>query len=137
MTIAQETTRVGDVPPIHISEEDYDVIAGLALQLEQGSPELARLILEEIDRAEICPRTSLPPDVVTIGSDVEFLDTDTDSPRRVQLVLPSHADIEEGRVSVTTPVGAGLIGMRAGREISWPRPDGTRRILKILDVKQP
>jgi transcription elongation GreA/GreB family factor len=35
-----------------------------------------------------------------------------------------------------TPVGAGLIGMSVGREISWPCPDGRPRTLKILGVKQ-
>ena len=137
MTTVQETTRVPDAPPIHISEADYDRIADLALRLEHSSPGLSRLILEEIDRAEIHGTESLPNDVVAIGSEVEFLDTTTGKQRRVQLVWPSQADIEEGRISVMTPVGAGLIGMRVGQEISWPRPDGRARVLKILKVKQP
>jgi regulator of nucleoside diphosphate kinase len=52
------------------------------------------------------------------------------------LVLPSDADIEAGRVSIMTPVGAGLIGMSVGNQINWPCPDGRPRVLKILEVKQ-
>lgn len=123
-------------PPIHISETDYDVIADLALRMEQSAPGLARLIFEEIDRALVYPAGRLPADVVALGSEVEFLDDRTGTKRRVQLVLPSEADIEQGRVSVMTPVGAGLIGMGAGREISWPCRGGRPRVLKILEVKQ-
>ena len=53
-----------------------------------------------------------------------------------KLVLPVDADFEAGRLSVMTPVGAGLIGMTVGREISWPTPDGRPRVLRILEVKQ-
>ena len=77
-----------------------------------------------------------PKNVVTIGSEVTFIDDTNGTTRTVRLVLPGEADIEEARVSVMTPVGAGLIGMSIGREISWPLPDGRPRALKILDVKQ-
>lgn len=123
-------------PPIHLSESDYDVIADLAMRMEQRSPALAKQILDEINRAKIHPDGTMPADAVMIGSEVEFLDDSTGEKRRVQLVLPPHADIGAGRVSVMTPVGAGLIGMTVGREISWPTPDGRPRMLRILEVKQ-
>ena len=126
----------GRKPPIHITDNDYDVIADLALRMEQRFPELSKAILDEIDRAHVHPAAKLPKDVVTLGSEVEFLDANTGTTRRVQLVLPPDADIEANRISVMTSVGAGLIGMSVGREISWPYPDGRPRILKILEVKQ-
>jgi regulator of nucleoside diphosphate kinase len=124
-------------PPLHITEADYDVIADLALRIEKRSPALSRLLLDEINRAKVHPPGKLPADVVGLGSEVEFLDASTGTRRRVRLVMPSDADIEAGRVSILTPVGAGLIGMSAGREIDWPCPDGRPRRLKILEVKQP
>ncbi len=123
-------------PPIHISEADYDRIADLALRLEHSAPGLSRLLFEEIDRAHIHPTGSLPENVIALGSEVEFIDDTTGTTRRVCLVLPNEADIEAGRVSIITPVGAGLIGLSEGQEISWPCPDGRPRILKILEVKQ-
>lgn len=124
-------------PPIHLSESDYDTIAGLALRMEQRNPDLAKLILDEIERARVHPAGAMPKDAVTIGSEVEFLDDSTGEKRRLRLVLPAEADIGAGRISVMTPVGAGLIGMTVGREISWPTPDGRPRILRILEVTQP
>ena len=123
-------------PPIHISEADYDVIADLALQMEHRAPALAKQFLDEINRAKIHPAGTVPTDAVTIGSEVEFLDDSTGEKRRLKLVLPVDADFEAGRLSVMTPVGAGLIGMTVGREISWPTPDGRPRVLRILEVKQ-
>lgn len=123
-------------PPIHISEADYDVIADLALQMEHRAPALAKQFLDEINRAKIHPAGKVPTDAVTIGSEVEFLDDSTGEKRRLKLVLPVDADFEAGRLSVMTPVGAGLIGMTVGREISWPTPDGRPRVLRILEVKQ-
>ena len=135
MRIAAATPSAGK-PPIHLIDEDYDLIAGLALSIEKRSPELAKLLLDEIDRAEIHERGTLPPDVVAIGSEVEFLDVDSGATRRVKLVLPSEADIDAGRVSILTSVGAGLIGLRKGQSIDWPRPNGGPRVLRILNVRR-
>jgi regulator of nucleoside diphosphate kinase len=123
-------------PPILMSDIDYDCIAEMALRIQKSDPVLSKLVLDEIDRASIHPEEALPKDVVAINSDVEFLDESTGNIRQVRLVLPSKADLGAGRISVMTPVGAGLIGMRAGSEIDWPCPDGRPRILKILAVTQ-
>lgn len=123
-------------PVIHISESDYDVIADLALKMERSAPALAQQVLSEIDRARLHPDAKLPRDVVRIGSEVEFVDEGSDTRRRVRLVLPFEADIAAGRVSVMTSVGAGLIGLAEGQEISWPCPDGRPRVLRIVSVVQ-
>src|SRR3546814_9190485 len=87
-------------PPIHLIDAEYDIIADLALGIERRSPELSKMLLDEIDRAEIHARDTLPPEVVSLGSDVEFLDVATGATRQVRLVLPPDADIEAGRVSI-------------------------------------
>jgi regulator of nucleoside diphosphate kinase len=136
MTAALKKAGAKRLPPIHLLEADYDRIAALAIQIEHRSPDLSQLLLKEIDRAVLHPAESLPGNVVALGSEVEFVDASTGATRRVRLVLPADADIEQGRVSILTPVGAGLIGMSVGREIDWPCPNGRPRVLRILDVKQ-
>src|SRR3546814_1718416 len=89
-------------PPIHLIDAEYDIIADLALGIERRSPELSKMLLDEIDRAEIHARDTLPPEVVSLGSDVEFLDVATGATRQVRLVLPPDADIAAGRVSILT-----------------------------------
>lgn len=121
-------------PPLVICDSDYDLIANLALSIEARLPNLARQLLEEINRAEIVPASELPPNVVALGSEVEFEDESSGARRTVRLVTPGEADIEHGKVSILTSVGAGLIGMAAGAQISWPKPDGTERRLRMVRV---
>ncbi len=127
-------TQSDSKPPIHLIDSDYDVIADLAISIERRLPELSKMLLDEIDRAEIHSAGDLPRDVVTIGSTVEFIDEDSDTTRLVTLVLPADADIEAGRISILTSVGAGLIGLRTGQSINWPCPNGRPRSLRILKV---
>ena len=124
-------------PPIHLIDSEYDIIADLALGLERQSPDLSKMLLDEIDRAEIHAPGAMPADVVTIGSEVEVLDAHTGATRQLRLVLPSEADVDAGRVSILTPIGAGLIGLRKGQSIEWPYRTGETRMLKILKVTRP
>ena len=55
----------------------------------------------------------------------------------VTLVYPEHADISQRKVSVLTPVGTALIGLRAGDSITWQAPDGQRRQLTVFWVAGP
>ena len=123
-------------PPIHISETDYALIASHAMRLEATAPEIAKMLLDEIDRAEVYSRDELPNDVATLGSAVTFVDEAAAVWRRVQIVLPADADIERSSLSIHSQVGAGLIGLRAGQSIEWPYPDGRPRTLRIVDVQQ-
>ena len=123
-------------PQIHISETDYALIASHAMRLEATSPEVAHMLLDEIDRAEVYSRDELPRDVVTLGSLVTFVDENTGEQRRVQIVLPADANMERCSLSIHSQVGAGLIGLRAGQSIDWPCPDGRPRTLRVVDVQQ-
>ncbi|WP_167737512.1 nucleoside diphosphate kinase regulator [Sphingomonas parva] len=135
--LEKKTKPASRKPPIHICETDYDRIADIAVRMESNAPELSSLIMDELDRARLHKDRTLPNDVVSLNSEVEFVDTVTNVRRRVRLVLPSDARPGEACISVLTPVGAGLIGMSEGREIDWPCPDGRPRVLRILSVTQP
>ena len=124
-------------PPIFVIASEADALADLALGARGRSPQVAELLLSELERAKPCPPGKLPPDVVTMYSQVEFVDERTGQTRTVQLVYPSAADAEAQRISILTPIGAGLIGMRAGTTITWPDRSGATRPLKILSVRQP
>ena len=61
---------------------------------------------------------------VSMNSEVEFLDDTNGKVRKVTLVFPDQADILQGKISVMTPVGTALIGLRTGHTISWETPSG-------------
>lgn len=130
--------RAGEArPPIHLPVSESDVIARLALQSEHRQPVVAAMLLEEIERAELHEAGTLPDNVVILGSDVSFVDEKTKQMRNVKLVLPAHANIAEGRISIITPMGAALYGLATGDSIDWPDLDGNERRIRILRVTQP
>jgi regulator of nucleoside diphosphate kinase len=132
------TVRAGDVrPPLHLLAAESDMVASLALQVEHRQPLVAAMLLEEIERAELHEPGTLPDTAVTIGSEVDFVDERTRQLRTVELVLPAHANIAYGRISILTPMGAALYGLNAGTSIDWPDLDGDERRIRILRVRQP
>ena len=125
------------MPLIRMIDSEADVLTELTLQNQRDSISFYELLLDEIDRAAICDRADIPPDVVTMGSSVTFLDEKSGAERTVRLVYPADADIAAGRVSILTPVGAGLIGLSVGQSINWPDRGGIEHRLTIVAVEQP
>lgn len=97
---------------------------------------LSEQLLNEIGRAHIHSAEGIAPDIVTMHSTVEFIDEVSGADRTIELVFPREADISAGRVSILTPVGAGLIGLRTGQSILWPDRDGRERTLTFVKVLQ-
>jgi regulator of nucleoside diphosphate kinase len=123
-------------PPIQIRETDAERIGNLAIEAEERLPQVAELLLAEINRAKVVQDSRLPGDVVAMQSIVKFVDEASDAERTLQLVYPQAADIEAGRISILSLVGAGLLGLRPGQSIAWPDRAGKQRPLRILDVIQ-
>lgn len=123
-------------PQIHMIEDEADKLSDLALSVEERLPQVSELLIRETSRARLHSAASIPNDVVTMGSFVEFVDKGTGARRTVQLVYPPDADISAGRVSILTPVGAGLIGLREGQSILWPDREGHERQLVIIKVER-
>ena len=121
-------------PPIYLVAAECDALFDLALSAERRHPHSAAMLLAELNRATVCDAADLPDQTVVMNSRIEFVDEKSGARRMVELVYPGDADIAQGRVSILTPIGAGLIGMRAGRSISWPDRDGRERLLRIVSV---
>lgn len=121
-------------PAIFISAAECDALSQLALSAERRHPRSSAMLLAELDRAELRDPEQLPEQTVVMNSRIEFVDESTGARRTVRLVYPRDADIAEGRISILTPIGAGLIGMRAGSSIRWPDRDGRDRVLRIVSV---
>ena len=75
----------------------------------------------------------IPKDRVGLGSKVSLLDLDSDAEVTFELVIPEMADLERGLVSVASPIGRGLMGRKAGEDVSIVVPSGTKRY-EILEL---
>ncbi|ODP39064.1 nucleoside diphosphate kinase regulator [Sphingomonas turrisvirgatae] len=125
------------LPQLHIIDSEYDLIADLALRIDASQPELSSRLMTELERAQVHAAADIPAGVVTLNAQVDFIDEGSGARRSVQLVLPADADIESGKVSILTPVGAGLIGLSQGDSILWPDREGHPRTLRIVSVSPP
>jgi regulator of nucleoside diphosphate kinase len=73
-------------------------------------------------------------DVITMNSRAEMRDFETGETIAFTLVFPSEANIDEEKISVLAPIGAGMLGYRVGDEFEWKVPDGLRR-MKVTNVE--
>lgn len=114
------------LPPI-VSSTDYARLRQYALNDE---------LADELDRAIVVHKEQVPEDVVTMHARCIYVDERLGTQREIELVYPSEADPTAGKVSVLTPVGSALLGLRVGQEIAWDFPDGSVRRLKVAAVSQ-
>ena len=127
---------IESLPRILISKAEEKRLTAIATAASQRVPEAAAALLNELERADVLPETAMPADVVRIGSIIEF-EVDDGRRLKLKLVLPENADINAGRISVLTPVGAALIGLSPGQAMEWSGNDGKERLLTVLAVSRP
>ncbi|HOI42711.1 MAG TPA: nucleoside diphosphate kinase regulator [Elusimicrobiales bacterium] len=97
---------------------------------DRGSLEL---LAEELNKAKIVASGEVTPNVITMNSRVRLKDPDTNKEMLVTLVFPEDSDIEQGRLSVLSPVGTAILGYSLGDIIELKVPSGVRRI-QILEI---
>lgn len=124
-------------PKITIAQETVAHLEALVEGAAARMPAVADRLLEELARARIVPAARLPADVADIGSSIVWRDETTGREHSAMLVWPEEADIATGRVSVLTPVGVALLGLKAGTRFHWETRSGESRELAVLSVSRP
>lgn len=111
--------------------ERFESLASAAME---RFPEAAYPLVTKLSRARLVVASRLPEDCATIGSSVCYQDERTGRAQQVTLVLPEQADISRGLVSVLTPVGVALLGLRPRNRVRWKTRAGEERTLSVLAV---
>lgn len=118
-------------PPICITSQDKqrleELLAEAAVSDSRARGELNGLAAE-LHRAAVVDPKDVPADVITMNSCADMLDLDSGETVTFTLVFPSEADVEEGKISVLAPIGAGMLGYRVGNQFEWKVPGGVRRM---------
>ena len=73
---------------------------------------------------EIIDPSQFPDGEVHILSKVKIKNLKNEKLVEYILVSPEEADFQAGKISVTSPVGQGLMGSKAGQKISVKAPAG-------------
>jgi transcription elongation factor GreA len=93
-------------------------------------------IQELTDKVAHSQIVDLPQDVdgkVIFGCVVMVEDLETGEVSSYRLVGPYEADVQEGTISVTSPIGKALIGREEGDEVKVQTPKGVRNI-EVLEI---
>ena len=76
----------------------------------------------------------IPTDRSALGSRLELLDLDSDEEISYQLVFPEASDLDKGLLSIASPIGKALIGLKEGDEVKIEIPSGARNF-EVLGLK--
>jgi len=87
----------------------------------------------KLGNADIIDPDKLPRDRVVFGSRVLLENIETGEEARYQLVGPDESNIEEGRISVSSPLGQAIIGKRPDDEITIQAPAG-KRVYELVEI---
>ena len=93
-----------------------------------------RELNDKIARAEVINPAELDSDKVVFGAKVTLFDVDTGNEVTYQIVGEDEADIKDGKISVTSPVGKAMIGHRLDDEVRIKVPSGLK-IYELIDIK--
>jgi transcription elongation factor GreA len=83
---------------------------------------------------DIIETDKLPKDRAVFGCKVVLENIETGEDVSYQLVGPDESDIENGRISVSSPLGKAIIGRKPGDELTLEVPAGKRsyELIEIL-----
>jgi len=89
---------------------------------------------DKLARADIIDPDTMPKDRAVFSSLVTLENIDTGENVEYQLVGPEESNIEQGLISVSSPLGKAMIGKKPGDEIVLQTPGGKRsyELVEIL-----
>jgi len=117
---------------LFLSHEDYQTIQSV---LSLASAEVAEFLEEELNRAAVLPREELPEGIIALGDHVHYVDLETKKEFSVVLGLPHETDVASKKISVLSPIGAALIGLKKGDVIQCPMKNDQVKNIRVLNVE--
>jgi regulator of nucleoside diphosphate kinase len=114
-----------------LTQIDYFRLARLTLESGTHASEAVRTLLEN---SELVASEAVPSDVITMYTQV-LLGGDTGTqPHKLTLCYPADAEPSNGFISVLSPLGASLLGLRVGDVARWRTPSGAEPQAIVLEV---
>ena len=123
-----------------LNSHDIDRISGFLKLATMGGKEKFRSLCElkkDLDTAAILEPEDMPPNVVTMNSEVRIEGVTSDGSTVVKLVFPQEVSSKEGNISLLAPLGAALLGRQRGDLISYSAPGGEIKVKIDAIIFQP
>lgn len=127
--IAQQIADARDKGDLSENAE-YDAAKDAQGLLEAKIAKLEALV----SNARVVDPDQLDDTRVYIHSKVTVRMVDSDTHREFVLVAESEADIKVGKISVSSPIGKGLLGKEKGETAEVETPNGTTMRLEVVSI---
>ena len=125
ISAAREHGDLKENAEYHAAKEKQAFIEGRITELEDVT-----------SRAEVIDLNRLSGETVTFGTKVKILDEESNQETYYQIVGPYEANLEEGLISVASPIAKALIGKEEGMSVAVKTPSGMKNY-EILSIEVP
>lgn len=120
---AREHGDLSENAEYHAARERQSFVEGRVAELE-----------EKIRLAEVIDISELSGKTVKFGATIVLADEDTNEESTYQILGADEADINKGRLSITSPLSRALIGKTVGDSVEVTTPGGSKSY-EIISVK--
>jgi transcription elongation factor GreA len=120
---AREHGDLSENAEYHAARERQGFIEGRVMELE-----------DKLARAEVIDINSQSGSRVMFGARVKLVDEETEEKLAYQIVGPEEAEIQQGLLSINSPLAQALLGKEAGDTVEVTTPRGVR-YLEVLEVR--
>lgn len=109
----------------HMAKQRQEIVRARLGQLKKRMADLSLINMNNI-----------PRDRVSLGSTVKVYDTSKDEEIEYKLVTSEEADIANGMISTSSPIGKALMGKKVGDTATVITPAGKREmeVLKLATI---
>ncbi len=125
------------LPPVSIPEPDCRRLNDVVREAAADRHPVAAFLACELSRAIVLPEHEFPADAVALDRWVAFRPDRGWQPERRLLVCPQDYRLAELHLSVLSPLGAALIGLRVGSEIPYRSIEGVRHLATVESLGAP
>lgn len=99
----------------HAAKEKQSFIEGRVAELE-----------DKIARSDVIDTARLKGDTIKFGATVEVVDEDTGDSFTYKIVGDDEANVEEGKISISSPISRAMIGKEEGDSAEVAAPGGAK-----------
>lgn len=86
-----------------------------------------------VSRAQVINPAEIKGNIIRFGATVAVVDVDTDVEKSYQIVGDYEADINDNKISLSSPLAKALIGKEVGDEVIYVAPGG-KKTFEVLEV---
>jgi len=124
------------LPRIFIAASDKRELNRLAQRAGNEKSPLAPFLRAELHRADVCPDKALPRQTVVMNSTVTYR-IDWEPVLRGTMVFPHDRGAKDDEISLLSPLGVALLGLRRGDCMPFFATGRGFRLVTVLDVIPP